>query len=402
MKAIRIIQIGLLVLGGFTFYNCQTEDIVSGNLVLDLPATPYAYTVASNDHLPTLGRVLFYDTRLSTNNSVSCSSCHKQQLAFADRSDFSLGFENRLTGRNSMPIQNIISDTFFFFGSGSIDSTGFGGIKPAGDQLIIDPRSSLIEPGFFPTFFQPTALFWDGRQHSLETMVMEPIKNHIEMGTTNLENLATKLSQIPEYESLFANAFDQSGVTPDKIARALSAFLVSIRSNGSKFDKSLNGLAQLNGLEQFGKDLFFDKYDCNSCHQLQAPFNGYQLAGQGQFGGFANIGLDDHPADPGLRKVTGNTADEGKFKIPSLRNIALTAPYMHDGRLQTLEDVLDHYSESIKETDNLDTRLRGSDGSAKQFNIPSSEKKAIIAFLNSMTDYQMITDPKFSNPFKLQ
>jgi cytochrome c peroxidase len=149
-----------------------------------------------------------------------------------------------------------------------------------------------------------------------------------------------------------------------------------------------------------GKDLFFDKYDCNSCHQLQAPFNGYQLAGDGQFGGFANIGLDETPTDPGVFKVSGNPADEGKFKIPSLRNVALTAPYMHDGRFETLEDVLGHYSENIEETENLDSRLRAADGSAVQFHIPGAEKRAIIAFLNSMTDYQMINDPKFSNPFK--
>jgi cytochrome c peroxidase len=176
--------------------------------------------------------------------------------------------------------------------------------------------------------------------------------------------------------------------------------LVSIKANQSKFDQSMMGQTMLNGLEQQGKDLFFDKYDCNSCHQLQAPFNGYQLAGEGQFGGFADIGLDEQPTDGGVFRVSGNTADFGKFKIPSLRNVALTAPYMHDGRLETLEDVLDHYSENIEDSENLDPRLRKADGSAKQFRIPILEKKAIIAFLNSMTDYQMISDPKFSNPFK--
>jgi cytochrome c peroxidase len=390
----------LILLLGVTFYACQTEDVKSGEVVLNLPVTPYNYFVGDNDNLPTLGRVLFYDPRLSVNNSVSCSSCHKQALAFADRADFSLGFENKITGRNSMPIQNIVADNFFF-GGGIIDSIGFGGIEPA-DGFIgrpIGPTSNLIiNPGGL--IIQPTALFWDGRQHSLETMVMEPIQNHIEMGTSNLNDLAVKLSQIEEYQSLFANAFTDEQVTPERIAKALSAFLVSIQSNHSKFDQTLTGQATLNGLEQVGKDLFFDKYDCNSCHQLQAPFNGYQLAGVGEFGGFADIGLDEYPADPGVFKVSGNPEDAGKFKIPSLRNVALTAPYMHDGRLKTLEDVLDHYSENIEPSENLDNRLRTSDGAAVQFRIPSSEKRAIIAFLNSMTDYQMINDPKFSNPFK--
>lgn len=390
--------LGLIVAAAtLLIYSCQPESFLSQEVKLDLPATPYAYNVGNNDHLPTLGRVLFYDPRLSTNNSVSCSSCHKQELAFADRADFSLGFENKLTGRNSMPIQNIVSD--IFFDNGGIDSLGFG------DGIIIEPGGTgKPGDGFVDPIirFQPTALFWDGRQHSLKSMVMEPIKNHIEMGTTNFENLAVKLSKIPDYQMLFANAFEDDQINPENIARALSSFLVSIRSDQSKFDMSLRGQAQLSGLEQLGKDLFFDTYNCNSCHNLDQPFNGYQSAGPGLFGGFSNIGLDDKPSDPGLRQVTGNPADEGKFKIPSLRNIALTAPYMHDGRLETLDDVLEHYSENIKETENLDSRLRLSNGSARQFNIPENEKRAIIAFLNSMTDYQLIGDKRFSNPFRIQ
>lgn len=392
MKLLRLAQLSILGLVSITLNNCQSDDLDLGKeLVLDLPPTPYSYNLPLDNRIPTLGRVLFYDTRLSTNNSVSCSSCHKQQLAFADRVNFSLGFENRLTSRNSMPIQNIVSNSLF--GNGFIDSVIFS-------QPKIDPGSSVIEPIFFPG--SSTALFWDGRQHNLETMVMEPIKNHIEMGTTSLDGLASKLAQIPEYETLFYEAFGPIVITPENIAKALSAFLVSIRSDQSKFDLSMRGVGQLSALEMLGRDLFFNKYDCNSCHQLQTPFNGYQFAGPGLFGGFANIGLDEHPTDPGLRKVTDNPDDEGKFKIPSLRNIALTAPYMHDGRLKTLDDVLNHYSENIKETENLDHRLRTPEGSAKQFKIPASEKQAIIAFLNSLTDYQMISDPKYSNPFKLQ
>jgi cytochrome c peroxidase len=116
----------------------------------------------------------------------------------------------------------------------------------------------------------------------------------------------------------------------------------------------------------------------------------------------ADIGLDENPADEGVFRKSGLESDKGKFKIPSLRNSAVTGPYMHDGRFQTLEDVIEHYSVGIENSDNLDVRLTNADGSAKKFNIPSGDKRAIVAFLHSMTDPHMIGDPKFSNPFKVK
>ena len=391
MKSLRPLFLAVLAAFSATMYSCETQNIESQQTVLSLPTTPYDYQMGSRNELPTLGRVLFYDVKLSANNSVSCASCHKQAIAFTDNRRFSLGFENKLTTRNSMAIQNIVSSTFV--GGGIIDSLGsIGGPKPGffpGDGIII---------GEFP-LSRPTALFWDGRQHDLPTMVMEPIQNHIEMGVNSLDALAEKVSTIDYYQPLFEAAFDDGMISKEHIANALSAFLVSIRSNQSRFDASLNGQTQLTDLEQFGKDLFFEKYDCNSCHQLQQPFNGYQLAGGD---GMADIGLDEQPTDPGVFRTTGNQSDKGKFKIPSLRNVALTAPYMHDGRFETLEDVIDHYSEGIETSDNLDVRLRSADGSAKQFNIPVEEKRAIIAFLHSMTDPHLLGDAKFSSPFKVK
>jgi cytochrome c peroxidase len=388
MKALKFLFLAVLAAFSVTMYSCETQGIESRESVLELPTAPYSYQMGSKDELPTLGRVLFYDVRLSANNSVSCASCHKQAIAFTDNRRFSLGFQNKQTTRNSMPIQNIVSNTFL---GGSIDSLGFGGIQPGG--IIIG------DGGMFFPFVQPTALFWDGRNHDLPSMVMEPIQNHIEMGVNNLDNLAAKVAAIEDYQTLFSSAFEDGVISKEHIATALSAFLVSIRSNQSRFDAALKGNTQLTALEQFGRELFFDKYDCNSCHQLQAPFNGYQLAGDG---GMADIGLDENPADGGVFGVTGNTADKGKFKIPSLRNIALTAPYMHDGRFATLEDVIDHYSEGIEGSDNLDVRLRDTNGNARKFNIPNTEKRAIVAFLHTMTDPQLIGDPKFSNPFKVK
>ena len=384
MKPIKTLFLAVLAVFSVTMYSCETNTIETKQLVLDLPTAPYSYSMGANDELPTLGRVLFYDKRMSANNSVSCASCHKQAIAFTDNRKFSLGFRNKLTGRNSMPIQNIVSNAF---GGGIIDS------------LAIEPGG--IKPGEFPglPFFQPTALFWDGRQHDLPTMVMEPIQNHIEMGINDLDALAAKLAALPEYKPLFAQAFNDGAFTKENIAQALSAFLVSIKSNQSRFDQSLRQSLELSPLEQAGQALFFDKYDCNSCHQLQQPFNGYQFAGDG---GMADIGLDENPIDVGVQRVSNQSFDKGKFKIPSLRNIGLTAPYMHDGRFETLEDVMEHYSEGIEGSPNLDVRLRNADGSPKNFNIPKGDQRAIIAFLHTMTDKQLINDPKFSNPFKQQ
>ncbi|QOI96782.1 MAG: cytochrome-c peroxidase [Flammeovirgaceae bacterium] len=358
------------------------EPFESGPSVtsLELPRTPFQYNVpGASDNLVTLGRVLFYDTRLSVNNAISCASCHKQVLAFSDNVAFSRGFQNKLTLRNSMPIQNIISDVF-------------------ADNVIIEEDSTPVVlpdtvfgylPGVVPppAFFRTdTRLFWDGRETSLESMVTRPIMDHIEMGMHDLPTLAKKLKTIWEYQHLFTKAFpDEDNVTPDKISLGLSAFLLSIRSSNSKVDRASRGEAKLSASEEFGQFLFTQKFGCDGCHAL---------------GGFANIGLDALSSDPGLSSFTGNPNDAGKFKIPALRNVQLTAPYMHDGRFKTLEQVLDHYSSGIKNNPTLDGLLRTEDGKPVRMNMTAAEKAALISFLNALTDHTMITDPRFSNPFK--
>ncbi len=355
---------------------CQTEDLKSAEGMLSLPNWPHDYSIGNNDNVTTLGRVLFYDTRLSANSSVSCASCHKQELAFSDNQSLSVGFENKLTSRNAIAIQNIV---------GEVDTTNLWGWN-ASNLTSAELANRL-----------PSALFWDGRQTSLPAMVLEPIQNHIEMGS-DLNVLSSRLSEFEEYQSLFSKAFPDTPISPTEIAVALSAFIVNIRSERTKFD----GQWEFTNNELRGQSLFFDTYDCNSCHQLQQLSNGYQLAGGGQFGGFVDSGLDEVPPDEGLFRVTGNQTDKGKFKVPSLRNVGITAPYMHDGRFETLEEVLDQYSNGIKQSDNLDTRLRAADGSAAKFNIPSSDKQAIIAFLQTLTDHSMISDPWLSNPFRIK
>ena len=364
-----------------TFIQCQPfEEVTQAPMKLDLPETPFSYKVeGASDQLATLGRVLFYDPRLSINNTVSCASCHKQALAFSDNAQFSRGFENRLTTRNSMPIQNIVSNVFRV-NADKPDSLNVN--NPTGDQ-----QSGYL-PGVPPPpdfFTNASSLFWDGREHELDVMVTRPIVNHIEMGIHDLEVLAQKLSQTPDYQVLFTKAFGGEEFTSRNISLGLSAFLLSIRSGQSKLDKSVAGEASLSGVELLGQDLFFNKYNCNECHEQK---------------GFANIGLDAVTQDAGQFLATGNPRDIGNFKIPSLRNVELTGPYMHDGRFKSLDEVLNHYSSGINNNANLDFRLRGLDGNARHFNISASEKKAIIAFLNTLTDYEMVTDPKLSNPFK--
>ena len=366
---IRILCATLLIVIVWTA--CSTDDTPLQTAYLDLPSTPYSYNVGLDDDLPTLGRVLFYDRQLSVNNSISCASCHKQELGFADNVAFSKGFDDKPTLRNSMPIQNISASTFF-------PDTGF---------IIRDPIG-------MPGFFSFTQLFWDGREASLPRMVLRPIVNHVEMGVRDLDQLNEKIASIPYYNDLFTKAFGSGEVTSEKIGRALSSFLISITSRRTEFDKAMTQERELTALETEGQHLFFTTYDCNQCHQLQSP-DGYVFAGT-----FANVGLDAVPEDKGLGAVTGIPGDNGKFKIPSLRNVALTAPYMHDGRFSTLSEVLDHYSDGIQDDDNLDVRLKDNSGAPLRMHIPESDKKAIIAFLQTMTDREMITDVRFSNPFK--
>jgi cytochrome c peroxidase len=374
----------------FAASSCDEQELDAvGETYLELPSTPYEYQNFndSSNAITTLGRVLFYDRQLSINNTTSCASCHKQSAAFSDDKQFSRGFGGKFTTRNSMPLLNL----------GLIGPMLMS--KPQGGSAI-----NLPQPAFNPTsssFFGGQHLFWDGREIILERLILQPIGNHIEMGITNVDALAKKLSALPYYQTLFSNAFQSEEITPEKLSTAVATFVRSLRSgstrfdthNMSKFDGS-NVTSDLNALELQGMMLFTDKYDCNSCHQVTSP-NGYIFAGT-----FANIGLDAAYNDNGLQNVTGNQSDAGKFKIPSLRNLTHTAPYMHDGRFNSLDDVMEHYSEGMANHPNLDPRLKGENGEAPSMNISDHEKKAIIAFLHTLSDNSIVSDPKFSNPFK--
>jgi len=352
-----------------------------------LPSTPYEYlaveeggrtmditnlihdesnTMVSNESV-TLGRVLFYDTKLSINNTISCGSCHKQALGFADNVAASIGFSDRVTPRNSMAIQNAVHNN---------------------------------------------NMFWDSRAQSPMELSMMPVFNHLEMGMETDQMLESKLAATTYYPELFEKAFGSKQITKNKIALAMTHFVNCLFSKQSKFDEGMTFTlgnpadqtpSNFSPLELEGKKLFFsESFKCSECHagdNFSAPdFVGGGYGGSG-FGnnndpsnprGTANIGLDFVYKD--------NGRGEGKFKIPSLRNIALTGPYMHDGRFKTLNDVLNHYSHGIKNHPSLDDKFKAN-GVAKPLNMSEGEKMALISFLNTLTDYNLTTNPKFSDPF---
>jgi len=359
-----------LVASGFLIAcNRQVDETPTGGTVyLDLPAAPYDYFGNNeSNYKATLGRVLFYEKRLSLNNATACASCHKQEFAFADNVAFSRGFDNRVTKRNSMPIQNILN--------------GFGGGGFTGG----------------PVFGGGSTFFWDGRETKLEELAARPITNHVEMGIEKMSDLAPKLSRLPYYKDLFVKAYGDEEITPQRISESLMFFMTAITSNNSKFDKAMSGFTQqqLTPLEAQGMQLFNTKYECNGCHK---PFGGYT----GTPTDFMNIGLEYPNTDEGAGPVFRDPTMNGKFKVPALRNVAVTAPYMHDGRFATLEEVLGHYSENIQDDPNLDHRLRDANGDPMRMQISDQEKKALIAFLNTMTDHTMLTDVRYSNPFKVK
>lgn len=307
-----------------------------------------------------LGRVLFYDPQLSVTNATSCGSCHKQENAFADNQARSNGVNGNTTSRNALSIVNVVNETSFF---------------------------------------------WDGRENQLEAMVMEPLLHPKEMGMENKEALAQKLRTLSYYPELFQKAFGSSEINSDRIGRALAQFLRSMASYRSKADRT--GLLSLQqGLtpnphpeltnDELNGAIQFANCGCMKCH------TGPNLRGANDRDS-ANIGLDKVYQDPGfgLRYPSMN----GIFKVPSLRNIAVTAPYMHDGRFKTLEEVLDHYNAHVQENENLSRVFyEDSNGNAiarpRRLDLTETKKRELIAFLQTLTDETLLQDPRFSNPFK--
>ena len=326
---------------------------------VDLPAhfkTPAAErfdnTPADNpitDAGATLGRVLFYDTRLSANNTVSCASCHVQAHAFVDADRFSRGFKGGHTDRHAMNLVN----------------------------LRYHPRARF---------------FWDERGGNLEAMVLLPAENTLEMGQ-DLLKLPGILAAQRYYPDLFRQAFGDPEITNERIARALAQFLRSMVSYQSRYDdgrlqvsSSHDDFPNYTNEENRGKALFIR--NCALCHLPDQDAHFVMTEP-------VNTGLDEDTTstDGGVGDITLKPQDVGRFKSPSLRNVELTAPYMHDGRFATLDAVLDHYSNGGKNHPNKDVRVQ-------PLHFTSSEKAALVAFLKTLTDPSFLSDPKFSDPFK--
>ena len=288
-----------------------------------------------------LGKDLFHDKRLSINQTQSCASCHDSEYAFSDAHRFSVGAEGHVGARQAMPLFNL---------------------------------------AWKPSFF------WDGRAPTLREQVLMPIQDPTEMHET-LDHVVAKLSDL---RPRFVDVFGESGLSVENLAKALEQYLLTLISGSSKMDHTLTGEVQLSEIEQQGFRLFFTESDpgrgirgadCFHCHG-GVHFTNNQ---------FANNGLDveTEMRDAGREKVTRMPADKGKFIVPSLRNVALTAPYMHDGRFKTLDEVIEHYDHGVARSATLDPNL------AKHLRygglqLTEDEKAALGAFLKTLTDEEFV------------
>ncbi|MDF1860341.1 MAG: cytochrome c peroxidase [Verrucomicrobiales bacterium] len=324
---------------------------IKHEVTLDQVGTPYSFRLKNGFPIPELpsdypltnervelGERLFHETLLSRNESISCASCHQSEHAFSDPRPLSMGVSGETGTRNSMSLLNLAWKNSFF---------------------------------------------WDGRKKSLREQVLEPIENPFEMNES-IENVAKKLAGDPNYPGLFAEAFGSREVSGERIAIAMEQFLLTLTSFDSKFDQARRGETTLTQQEQRGLELFMTEFDprrglhgadCFHCHG--GPFFTLHQ--------FHNNGLVS-TGDIGLEGVTSKETDRGKFVSPSLRNIALSAPYMHDGRFETLEEVIDHYTSGVRRSGSLDPNL------AKHpepgIPLPEEDKIALVAFLQTLTDEQ--------------
>lgn len=341
----------------------------------------------AEDRKAGLGRVLFYDKNLSRDRSVSCASCHKQSRAFSDDVAFSKGIEGNLTHRNTQPLANVASFSAHY--------SSINGKTPM--------------------------LFWDERSADVASQSRQTFGNPLEMGL-EMDQVVDRVMEQKYYPYLWRRVYGHFEPTEAEILECLQEFVGAMGSHTSSLDRSLDqalelfenptvtqsdtiitafyygghdtiintivtGLPGMNASQNRGRDIFVA--NCTKCHSPVRPFQQVFAACNG---------LDLAYSDKGLAELTGLPADEGVFKSPSLRNIALTAPYMHDGRFNTLEAVVDFYSEGVKRHPNLHP-LMLHEGSP-HLNLSPGQKQDLISFLHTFSDEQITYDFRFSNPFK--
>ncbi len=347
---------------------------------LKIPAIPEDYTLRFPEYYQSarvryfdngvaqLGRVLFYDKNLSSDLTISCASCHKQEIGFSDDVALSIGVQNRETARNSLALGSTLNFAEYY-----------------GNPLS----------GGIP-------FFWDNRAFTVSEQSEQTLGNPLEMDM-KMHEVVERVKSLEYYQPLFDAEYD-GAINEENILSAISVFVNSIGSFNSKFDKALGDMheivgntdnvqdftfARLSESENKGKTLYVKH--CGSCHN--STFGRPRKV-------MANNGLYESYEDEGVGRLSNIDAEIGKFKIPTLRNIALTGPYMHDGSIATLEDVIEHYSNGIKNHPNLDSELKSNNGQAIKFNFTAQQKKDLVAFLETLNDEELKNMNRFSDPFR--
>ena len=342
-------------------FSCKKDKVnsVPTPYVLDIPSHFPAMQIPEDNPMTVegveLGRKLFYEKKLSGDNTMSCATCHAPSLAFQDGESTSEGIDGQLGTRNAMALINLGWNTSFF---------------------------------------------WDGRSATLEEQIIEPVLNPIEMHTT-WQSVVGKLNADVNYKNLFFKAFNTNVIDSTLAAKSIAQFIRTLISGSSKFDvmyKFENNLtlsssetvmfSTITPSEWAGYDLFksLNGADCFHCH------NGPLM----QVQKFSNNGLDATFTDIGRASVTGSSNDNGKFKVPTLRNIAFTAPYMHDGRFATIDEVINHYSFGIQMSATIDPLIEFAGQGGVQ--LDAQEKDLLKQFLLTLTDSSFINNPAFKEP----
>jgi len=351
-----------------TVYSCTSDEdpIQDQPVPVTLDETPYPFdsqglpppTALQDDNPLTvegveLGKMLFFEPMLSKNSIQSCGSCHNQNTGFTDTARFSVGVEGLEGTRQAMSVFNMA--------------------------------------------WHGNEFFWDGRSNLLRDQALEPIEDPLEMNES-IENVLAKLEASQKYRDQFTRAFGSDEITPEKMGLAMEQFMFSIVSGNSKFDRYQMGLEELTESELRGLELFETEYnpffpefsgaDCQHCHGGPNFENDMYM----------NNGLDtdEEITDIGREAATGDPADRAKFKVTTLRNIALTAPYMHDGRFNTLEEVIDHYNEGIKTSATVDLALLATQSQGLM--LTEQDKTDLINFLHTLTDENLATNPEYNDP----
>lgn len=320
------------------------EPVALNNLTQTIPAgwpQPF-YQFKENqisEETFALGRAIFYENMLSKDNSLSCASCHQNFTAFANANHaISHGIQDRFGNRNS--------------------------------------------PALFNLAWHPY-LMHDGGSANLEIQPLGPITNPVEMDE-DIGNVIKKLQASQKYRSMFKSAFGDDEVTSERLLKSLAQFMGLLLSNNSKFDKWKRGESSVTLTQQELEGYETFKVKCNSCH-TEPLFSDFKFRNNG-------LRIDAGYQDSGRARITTLPQDRYTFKTPSLRNVAITQPYMHDGRYQTLETCLNHYTDSIVNFINLDPLL------LQGISLTTSEKANIIAFLKTLTDVEFINDKRFADP----